>query len=219
MAFKHFKYYFPDLELPQVYSIISEFSYNAVTLDTSIIAISLDLYLGKEFKYYYSFDFPNYMIRRFEKPYMVPNCMEVLYQAYFDESQWAATDALIYAMIEKGKKLYFLECMQPEKEKHYLIGYTPEQLEWMRSNESEVWKFYNSKDLFFTKDYMEHKRHIQDGPMTAGMPAEAPGNAGSWVGWQIVDAYMNGDGKAGGLAGLMQTDPQIILNKSKYKPK
>ena len=99
-------------------------------------------------------------------------------------------------MIEKGKKLYFLESMMPEKEKHILIGYTAEQLNWCETSEGEIWAFYNEKDLFYTKNYMEHKKHVDDGPQTSGMPKEAPGNVGTWIGWQIVNQYMkNADGK------------------------
>jgi len=71
----------------------------------------------------------------------------------------------------------------------------------------------------YSKDYMEHKKHVSDGPKTAGMPKEAPGNVGSWVGWQIVNQYMkNSKGKVS-LKQLLKTDPKTIMAKSKYKPK
>lgn len=218
-AFKHFKYYFPNKEVPEVKTIISEFGYNVVALDSSYLAISLDMYLGKNYIYYGSFDFPYYIMRRFEPEYIVPNTMEVLYNAYYAPDELAETDALIYAMIEKGKMYYFKECMQPEKPKHLLIGYTPEQLAWCESDEGEIWKFYNEHDLFYSKNYMDHTRHIGEGPMTAGMPEQAPGNVGSWVGWQIVNQYMEKAGKDLSLAELMETPATTILAKSNYKPK
>ena len=217
-AFKHFKYYFPNKHIPKVYTVISEFSYNAVTLDTLIIALGLDLYMGKHYKYYGSFDFPFYLINRFEEEYMVPNCMEVLYKAHFDNNSFAATDALIYTMIQNGKKLYFMECMQPMKPKNILVGYSKEQLIWCEQNAMEVWNFYNEKDLFYSKDYMEHKRHVTDGPMTAGMPNEAPGNVGSWIGWQIVNKYMEDAKGQITLEEMLLTEPADILNRAGYKP-
>ena len=66
---------------------------------------------------------------------------------------------------------------------------------------------------------MEHKKHVFDGPRTSGMPKNAPGNVGSWVGWQIVNQYMdNAKGKVS-LNQLLQTDATTIMTKSKYKPK
>ncbi|MCB0539903.1 MAG: hypothetical protein KDE33_20470 [Bacteroidetes bacterium] len=220
-AFKHFKYYFPNKPIPNIKSIISEFGYNAVTLDTSYIAIALDMYLGKDYKYYRSFDFPYYLIDRFEQVYIVPNAMEVLYNAYFNKSALAETEPLIYNMIENGKRLYFMECMQPQKDKNMLIGYTKEQLDWVEKSEGEIWKFYNEHDLFYTKNYMEQRRHIGEAPTTAGMPEQAPGNVGSWVGWQIVQQYMKNtyDGKKIALQQLINTPAETILNKSRYKPK
>jgi hypothetical protein len=218
-ALKYFKHYFPNKQIPEVRTVISEFGYNAVSLDSTYLVFGLDMYLGKNFKYYGSFDFPNYIIKRFEKPYMVPNAMEVIYKQYFEGSELSNTKALVHAMIEKGKKLYFLESMMPEKEKHILIGYTAEQLNWCVTSEAEIWAFYNEQDLFYTKNYMEHKKHVDDSPQTSGMPKGAPGNVGSWIGWQIVNQYMaNADGKVS-LEKLLNTDAETIMNKSKYKPK
>ncbi|MCD8529074.1 MAG: hypothetical protein LRY27_03740, partial [Chitinophagales bacterium] len=78
-AFKHYKYYFPNNYIPKMRTVISEFGYNVAALDTDYLAICLDMYLGKDYVYYRSFDFPQYVINRFEPKYIVPNCMEVLY--------------------------------------------------------------------------------------------------------------------------------------------
>ena len=112
-AMKHFKYYFPNRGIPEFKAILSEFGYNVVALDTNYIAIALDMYLGKDYRYYGSFDFPYYIVQRFEPEYIVPNTMEVLFNAYYSPDEMAETEALIHAMIENGKKYYFMECMQP----------------------------------------------------------------------------------------------------------
>jgi len=218
-SFKYFKHYFPNKQIPEIRTVISEFGYNAVSLDSTYMVLSLDMYLGKNYKFYRSFDFPGYIVRRFEKEFIVPNAMEVLYTQYFGRSQLESTQALIYAMIENGKKLYFLESVLPTKDKNLLIGYSKKQLEWCQNSESDIWAFYNEHDLFYSKNYMEHKKHVSDGPQTAGMPKEAPGNVGSWVGWQIVNQYMeNANGKIS-LKKLLKTNAETILAKSKYKPK
>ncbi len=218
-AMKHFKYYFPNRSIPEFKAILSEFGYNVVALDTNYIAIALDMYLGKDYRYYGSFDFPYYIVQRFEPEYIVPNTMEVLFNAYYSPDEMAETEALIHAMIENGKKYYFMECMQPEKEKHLLIGYTEKQYKWCAGSEGEIWKFYNEHDLFYSQNYMEHTRHIGDGALTVGMPEGAPGNVGSWVGWQIVNQYVtNAAGKVS-LKELLATPPATILAKSNYKPK
>lgn len=219
LALKHFKYYFPNKQIPQFKTMISEFGYNVVALDSAYIAISLDMYLGKDYPYYGSFDFPYYVIERFEQDFIVPNAMEVLYNSFYAPDELAETDALIHAMIEKGKCLYFMESMQPEKDKHFLVGYSKEQYDWCVNEEAEIWKFYNEHDLFYSRNYMEHTRHLGPGPMTPGMPEQAPGNVGSWVGWQIVSQFMENNSEEITLEEMINIDPATILAKSKYKPK
>lgn len=215
-AFRYFHHYFPHKTIPKIYTVLSEFNYKAVTFDSATLVLCLDMYLGKNSIFYQRIQMPSYMSKRFGKEYIAPDAMEVLYNQYFSKSEWAETNALIYEMIENGKKLYFLESMLPQKAKHLLIGYTPEQLAWCEKSEANIWAFYNEKDLFYNKSYKEHKKHISDTPKTAGMPSEAPGNVGSWVGWQIVNKYMQ-NSKAT-LPQLLQTDAETILHKSKYKP-
>lgn len=218
-AFKYFKHYFPNKKIPKIRTVVSEFGYKAVSLDSTYLVFGLDMYLGKNYKYYGSFDFPFYVIRRFEKEYMAKDGIEVIYNEYFGKTGIENTDFLINEMIENGKKLYFLESIMPKKEKHILIGFKKKQLEWCENSEADIWAFYNEKDLFYSKNYMEHKKHVSDGPRTAGMPKEAPGNVGSWVGWQIVNQYMENANEKVSLEQLLQTDPKTIMNKSKYKPK
>ena len=50
------------------------------------------------------------------------------------------------------------------------------------------------------------------------MPPESPGNTGSWLGWKIVQKFMQ-ENPTYTLKSLMQeTDAQKILTLSKYKP-
>jgi uncharacterized protein YjaZ len=46
---------------------------------------------------------------------------------------------------------------------------------------------------------------------------ESPGRIGQWLGWQIVKSYMENNDVT--LDQLLKTEPTVIFNKSKYKPK
>ncbi len=218
LAVKHFMYYFPKYKVPKFKTIISEFSYNVVALDTSYIAISLDMYLGKNYMYYPSVQLPYYIIKKLEPEYIVPNVTEVLYNSYYYNNPLEDTEALIYAMIEKGKMLYFKECLQPKKDKYALIGYTPNEYKWCEANVKNIWQFYNEHDLFYSKDYMEHNKALGEGPTTQGMPKESPSNVGSFIGWQIVNKYMLEMQNKVSLPEFLETPSDVILSKSKYKP-
>ena len=63
--FKHIKYYFPQTKTPKVITVISEIDYNnKVIYADSLVIISLELYLGKDHKFY---QFPNYLKQNFEQ--------------------------------------------------------------------------------------------------------------------------------------------------------
>jgi hypothetical protein len=77
-------------------------------------------------------------------------------------------------------------------------------------------------DLLYNTQQTEFLKLTMDGPNTAGMPAEAPGNIASYMGWNIVKQYMKKYPETT-LVELM-TSPGLfkgenILNRSGYKPR
>jgi hypothetical protein len=68
--FKHIKYYFPKAKFPKVYTVISEMDYqNKVIYANNMLIISLELYLGKDHKFY---QFPEYLKQNFTKARFCP---------------------------------------------------------------------------------------------------------------------------------------------------
>ena len=59
---------------------------------------------------------------------------------------------------------------------------------------------------------------MNDGPKTAVLGEGSPGFIGQFVGWKIVKKWMDKNEKTT-LDVLMKTDPRIIFEQSKYKPK
>ena len=71
LLFKHIKYYFPETKTPKVITIISEMDYtNKAIYADSLVIISLELYLGKNHKFY---QFPNYIKQNFEQKQIMPD--------------------------------------------------------------------------------------------------------------------------------------------------
>ena len=70
-VFKHVKHYFPETKIPKVITVISEMDYNnKVIYADSLLIISLELYLGKDHKFY---QFPNYIKQELEPRQMMPD--------------------------------------------------------------------------------------------------------------------------------------------------
>jgi hypothetical protein len=217
-AFKYFKYYYPDSAVPQVVTFISEYQYGAVTCTDSTFGIGLDMFLGKDFSYYSTFEIgvPNYRLVKMEREYIVPVLLRAIAQNMY--GAWAEQNTLIAQMIHNGKIAAFIDAMIPEEPDYLKIDYTPEQQQWCEDNEGEVWAHLKGEELLFKASKLEYMKYIADAPGTPGMPPEAPGNIGSWVGWQIVKAYMEQTGST--ITEVMnEANYQKILDESRYKPR
>lgn len=214
-AFKHVKYYYPDVKVPQIITFLSEFGYGIVTYD-SVLAIGLDLFLGEKYKYYPSM-FPAYMIRKLNREHLVSYTMLNYLQKYFefDDKNKKLIDWVVY----KGKMVFMLDYILPNKPDSVKLGYTKQQIDWCQQNEQDIWTFFLKNELLYTSDRIEIGRYTREGPTTSGMPKNAPGNISNWLGWKIVKKFMEENDQVT-LQELMEIeDGQQILMRSKYKPK
>ncbi|HVB03211.1 MAG TPA: hypothetical protein VNE41_05790 [Chitinophagaceae bacterium] len=218
LAFRYTKYYIPSFHPPQCVAFISALSnYGAVTVDT-ILGIGLDMFLGPAYPYYakVSDPYPHYAIRQFAPQYITADCMKVIEQQLFPSA--LAGKPLIWQMIDKGKQLYFLDRVMPGAPDSIKIGYTGTQLAWCHFNEQMIWQYFIQNNLLYTTDMQETRHYVGEGPSTNGMPAGSPGNIGSWIGWQIVRAYMYRKPHTTLLKLMNLTDYQRILDVSRYRP-
>jgi hypothetical protein len=173
------------------------------------------MYLGSEYKFYPSM-YPKFMFEKFKPEYLTANAMNVASTMFFDIEP--NDNTLLGGMIAAGIKLYFLDLVLPETEDYLKINYNPNNIDWCKKNETEIWKFFVKKDILYKSDPKDIKKFLQPAPNTSGMPVESPGNVGAWIGWQIVRKYMERHPETSYEA-LIKTDPVTVLNESKYKPK
>lgn len=215
-AFKYYKYYFPDKNIPRIITQVSEFGPAASTFDTSLLAISLDMFLGKDFVYYASIGLPKYVCYRLQPGFIVPNAMKAWYNAQYDAPNTNAK--LIDRMVQEGKMLYFLDLVLPDTPDTLKIGYTSKELQWCNDNVKEMWAFFIERDLLYSSKSLEYMKYISEGPTTTGMPPESPGQTGVWLGWQIVRKFMKENPDVSFEQLMQLTDGQELLKRSKFKP-
>jgi gliding motility-associated lipoprotein GldB len=214
-AFKHYKYYFPEKEVPVVYTCISGFHQSVVTAE-KLIGISLEKYLGANSRYYKQLGLPVYKRRNMHPEKIVPDMMYA-----WAVTEWPKNDnanSLLSQMIQEGKMLYFLDAMLPDLSDTLKIGFTKKQLDFCHKNEAPMWTYLAEHKLLFSTNRMDVKHFIDDGPYTSSFTDESPGRTGAWLGWQIVRSYMKEHPETK-LSNLMNnTDFQSILNQSGYQP-
>jgi hypothetical protein len=217
-AFRHYRYYFPDKIVPEVFSCITGFNNSIITGD-SVLGIGLDRYLGADCDYYPRLEIYKYMSARMTPDYIVPDCM-----LGWGISEWDfaslnyPADNVLAEMIHEGKLRYFVRCMLPETEDNIIFGFTPEQIKFCRNNEGKMWQYMVENDLVFKTDQFIIRKLVGEAPFTSYFTNESPGRAAVWIGFRIIESYMNKN-KATSLESLMKdVNVQEILEKARYNP-
>lgn len=213
--FQHIKYYFPNTKTPKVVTLISEMDYqNKAIYTDSLVLISLDLYLGKNHKFY---EFPEYLKQNFEQNQIMP---DIVSSFSITKIPFGNNRNLLSQMVYAGKQLYLKDVLLPETSDAEKIGYTQEQITWCQENESYMWRYFMQEQLLYSTDSKLSTRFINTAPFSKfylEIDNESPGRVGTWVGWQIVRSFMNNNDV--NLQQLLQMDPIEIFQNSKYKPK
>jgi len=125
--------------------------------------------------------------------------------------------SLLIQMVEKGKRLYLLQKLLPNTQSHLLIGYTKKQWEACIEKQVVIWDLFIQNNFLATLDYNVIKNYVGESPKTQELGEGAPGNIGSFAGWQIVNKYMDKHSETT-LPDLMKMDAEELFQKAKYKP-
>jgi hypothetical protein len=69
------------------------------------------------------------------------------------------------------------------------IGYSAEEIAGARANQDVIWKKLVEDEVFYSTSGRIRQKYISERPKTFDVADQAPGRIGTWVGWQIVNAY------------------------------
>lgn len=214
-VFKHIKFHFPKTKSPKVYTVIAEMDYdNKVIYADSLVIISLEMYLGKDHKFY---EFPAYIRQNFEQRQMMPDLV-----ASFGKSKITTEkdNTLLSQMIYHGKLLYLKDLLLSNYTDDEKMGYTPKEINWCEENESYIWRYFLENELLYSNELKLNSRFIAPAPFSKfylEIDNESPGQVGAWIGWQIVRSFVKNNDVP--VAKLLEINAKELFKKSKYKPK
>lgn len=223
-SLQYFKHYFPHEREPAFYLAFCDFSYANFIFSREAggdgLGIGVEFFAGDAISYR-SIDpenpaFSDYLIRSFNKDHILPKTWDAWLE---DRIPVPATSRLIDFMLQRGKKLYILTKLLPEVADTALFDLPEAQLAWCRSNKVDIWSFFLNGKLLYSSELLKFNKYINPSPTSPGMPAEAPGRTGSYIGYEIVRSYMerNPDKKLSDL--LEETESQTFLQEARFKPR
>lgn len=213
-SFSYIKHYFPQIHIPQVYFFVSGFN-RSIIITKDFIGIGADMYLGSDYPFYkdVTFEYMTYNMR----PESIPtDVISALLFSNFPSDIKA--DRLLDNMLYRGKIMYILSVIMPEEQSHDIMGYSKFQWEWSRKYEKEIWETIINQNDLYTTDLMQIKKYLNDAPFTSTVSQDSPGRLGTWVGWQIIQSYMDNNKEITLEQLVKNNDYQGILNNSGYNP-
>jgi hypothetical protein len=214
LAFGQFTNEFPSYPLPEITTFFGGFNYGVVTYDNNI-AIGLENFLGTNSKFYQFLGDPEYLRFQKQKKFILSNVMEVWYNEHFQK--YLGGRDLLSQIIHKGKAMYFIDKMLVDISLEDKFRFTKSQMDWVIENEASIWEFLVHEDMLFSKKEMEFRSFVNYAPFSKGMPQEAPGRVAYYIGYKMVNEYM--DNNEIDIEELMYlTDSRKFLQESKYKP-
>ena len=217
-GFQYMRHYYPAWNVPRVVYLMTGLSkWFAFTIDTSVVGVGLDMYLGERYPFYAAVQLPDYLLMKCRPEYIPVNVFQAVYRDMYPFMDQERT--LLDMMIQRGKEQYFLKMILPFTEDTTRLGFTRAQLEWCEASEAMVYNFFRDKNLLYETSLSKTIRYVTEGPFAVGMPPESPGNIGSWVGLQIVEAYVKEHPGIKLHDLLKPSDAQQFLLASRYKPR
>ncbi|MDY0088868.1 MAG: gliding motility lipoprotein GldB [Flavobacteriaceae bacterium] len=214
--FRRIKFYFPKYKLPsKITTLISEVDYeNKNVLTDSVLVVSLDLYLGREHKFY---EFPDYFRQTFQRSQILPDIVSSFSETVIPP---LSDRTFLSQMIYFGKEMYLKDILIPNYSDADKIAYTNEQLQWCISNEKDIWLYFVEGRLLYDTDSRLIQRFVAPAPFSKfylEIDNESPGRTGVYIGWQIVRSFMENNNVS--LHDMLKLEAKTIFEQSRYKPK
>ena len=213
-AFGRIAWLYPDMEQPDLYLFVSGFQ-AAIHFVENGIAIGADMYLGSDYPYY------NRVVHQYQMQTMRKECIPVDVVSAWLFSHIPNTSSknrLLEQMLYRGKVMYMLACIFSDLPGYEVMGYTQEQWDWCVHYERAIWNRMMDKRDLFRSEQRILSSYLNEGPFTLEVSQESPGRLGTWVGWRIVESYMEHHPEVS-LQDLMDNgEAQHILEESYYKP-
>lgn len=213
-AFTRIKYLYPELDIPTLYLFISGFQ-APIYQEDELIGIGADMYLGSEYPYY------NYVVYEYQKQTMRKECIPVdVVSAYlFRNIDYTSTqNRLLEQMLYRGKIMYLTAQIFDELPGYEVMGWTKEQWDWCVENEQAIWHHMMDQRALYKTEHLVISNYLNDAPFTSEVSQDSPGRLGIWVGWRIVESYMEHNENVSLQELMEESDAQKILELSSYRP-
>ncbi len=214
--FQYVVHYFPKYKVPKVVTLTSDVRFeDRVILTDSLLLLGLDNYLGKDHHFYQGIQ--RYIANGLDKRFLTSDVASAVGKKLI---KYPRNRTFLSRMVYYGKELYLKDKLLPNISDAQKIGYAPEEMEWAKANEEQIWRYFVEQELLYSTDPKLDRRFLDPAPFSKfqlALDNESPGRLGRYMGWQIVRSFMEKNEIS--LPQLLELPADEIFKKSNYKPK
>ena len=161
-------------------------------------------------------DVPGYILKRYQKEYLVPQIM-LMYTNHYNKTNYEDKTALA-DMVYYGKAYYMAKNLMPCTPDSLLTGYTAFETTDINEHEPVIWASFLENEVLYERNPFIKDKFLSERPKTLEIGENCPGRIGRWIGWRIIQKYATQHPELS-LPQLMKLDDaQKIFSESKYKP-
>jgi uncharacterized protein YjaZ len=93
-------------------------------------------------------------------------------------------------MIRWGKLLFIAQKLLPNESPSVILRYSNTDFSWALASEWAVWKYLVDEQLLYDRSEETKQSLLHEGPFTRGLPQESPDRLGQFLGYRIVEQYV-----------------------------
>lgn len=219
--FSHIKNYFPDFKEPKVFlyssalqGIMDPIFYEP---EKGMLFIDITAFMGENNPNYKGLE--QYFQKSMNPKNILPKVSEIFAEHFvphnFEHQKFI--DNIVYY----GKLMTLQDAFLPQEPDALKMNYTPDQYEWAKANEVNIWNYFVENNLVFSDDQRLAERFINPAPFSkfyTEIDNESSPQIGIFSGWQICRKFYKEKPETK-LADFLKMNAQDIFNQSNYKPK
>lgn len=208
---------FEQAEVPDIYTYVSGFN-QSIVVGEGIMGVSLDKYLGADEKIYNQVypPIPQYMKYKMCPDKLPSDIINSWILTSFEAQP--EQNNLLSNMLIQGRAVYLTELFLPGIADTLLWGFTPDQIRFCYDNERQMYTYLIEQKLLFSTDKFSTGQFMNDAPFTKDFTTDSPGRAAVWIGYRIIDSYMQKNPDVSLKQLMDENNFQRLLNGSRYRP-
>ena len=213
-AFGYLKHYYPDFTPPKIQTLVTGFGSSEMFVSDSLIVIGLDFYFGPTARYRPP-NIPAYILERYDQSYIVPATMLLFANRYIVEDR--RDNTMLADMIYYGKKYQFAKSTLPCTSDSLIVWYSGDILNNVEENKDVLWFYFLNNELLYETNHLTKQKFMDESPFVSEIGDKCPGRIGSWIGWDIVRAYLKENPDVSLQQLMANPDALAIFNAAKYR--